>query len=122
MAARGASEEWMACFCYSPGSRPGITRSAALYRACAACSCGELMGDSAAMTDGQSRDLSPRAAIYGARSPISQQQLIGCIGSGRLYQTVQLYLKETYQVLALSRENLAKQASMCSLILYCDDS
>src|SRR6266567_2198693 len=108
MVATDTSEEWVACFCHSPGSGPGITPDAALYRACAACSCGELMGDSTAMTDGLSRDLSPSvgAAIHSARCipTDNQQQRIGYVGSGRLYQTVQPYLEQAYQVFPLSRE------------------
>jgi len=52
----------------------------------------------------------------------NQQKRIGYIGSGRLYQTVQPYLEQAYQVLSLSREDLAQQVPTCSLILYCDDS
>src|SRR2546430_13753468 len=52
----------------------------------------------------------------------NQRKRIGYIGSGRLYQTVQPYLEQAYDVLPLSREDFAQQAFMCSLILYCDDS
>lgn len=52
----------------------------------------------------------------------NQQQSIGCIGSGRLYQAVKSYLEQEYQILSLNSEHMAQQAAMCSLILYCDDS
>src|SRR5215468_10147007 len=51
-----------------------------------------------------------------------QQKRIGCLGSGRLYQAVVSHLEQEYQVLAIdSRDELARQASQCSMIVYCDD-
>jgi ribosomal protein S12 methylthiotransferase accessory factor len=52
----------------------------------------------------------------------NQQQRIGCIGSGRLYQAVKSYLEQEYQILPLNSENMVQQMPMCSFILYCDDS
>lgn len=52
----------------------------------------------------------------------NQQRRIGYIGSGRLSQAVLPYLKQTYHVFSLSREDLVQQVPMCSLILYCDDA
>src|SRR5579859_5888799 len=51
-----------------------------------------------------------------------QKKRIGCLGSGRLYQTVQSYLKPQFQLLEIgSSEDLAEYAPKCSMILYCDD-
>jgi ribosomal protein S12 methylthiotransferase accessory factor len=51
-----------------------------------------------------------------------QQKCIGCLGSGRLYQVVQSYLVQEYQLLDIDgTEDLARVGSECSMILYCDD-
>ena len=51
-----------------------------------------------------------------------QKKRVGCLGSGRLYQTVKSYLQQEYQLLEIDSINeLAGQAPECSMILYCDD-
>jgi ribosomal protein S12 methylthiotransferase accessory factor len=50
-----------------------------------------------------------------------QESSIGCIGSGLLLQRVQQHLEQEYQLLTLSKENLADQGAQCAMILYCDD-
>ena len=49
------------------------------------------------------------------------KRYIGCIGSGLLFQRIQQYLGQKYQLLSLSKEDLAHRGSQCSIILYCDD-
>ena len=51
-----------------------------------------------------------------------QQKCIGCLGSGRLYQMVQSYLQQDYELLDISSiEDLSELSPQCSMILYCDD-
>src|SRR5436305_11690164 len=51
-----------------------------------------------------------------------QKKRIGCLGSGRLYQAVQSYLEQEYELLDIEGiGELASQVPGCSMILYCDD-
>jgi ribosomal protein S12 methylthiotransferase accessory factor len=51
-----------------------------------------------------------------------QQERIGCLGTGRLYEAVQSRLELEYQLVRIeSIEDLTRLAPECSMIVYCDD-
>ncbi len=52
---------------------------------------------------------------------IDHKSYIGCLGSGLLFQKVQQYLAQEYQLLSLNKEDLPYQGSQCSMIIYCAD-
>lgn len=51
----------------------------------------------------------------------NQKSSIGCLGSGLLFQKVQQYLAQEYQLLSLNQDDLLQRGSQCSMIVYCAD-